>query len=270
MARQGRGHHFHAAMRKYGQENFTFSVLGDFDGDEDLAKLHEVEAIAKYRPEYNISYGGDGHHVALESRKKIGDANRGKKWTESQRAKLLVARIGRRLAAEHRRKISEANKGRVLAETARQRKRGRVVSAETRAKIAASNTGKSPSAVTRAKLREFNLGKKTSEETKRKISAANKGKPAHNRGVPHTAETKEKMRLAQLGKVRTDEARANMRAAQVKNKRPIKCLTDGRVFPSAREAEDFYGLCQAAVTRVARGITKSTRGLRFAYYEDKK
>lgn len=132
--------------------------------------------------------------------------------------------------------------------------------------MAAANTGKSPSESTRAKLRAFNLGRKDTEEVRRKKSESNKGRPAHNKGIPHKPEHVTKIRAAQTGKVRTEEARANMRAAQAKNKRPVVCLTDGKVFASGREAEQFYGLCYAAVTRVARGTIKTTHGLRFAYY----
>lgn len=266
MTRQGRGHHFHAAMRKHGIENFVFEVLGDFDGDEDLAKLYEIEAIAKYKPEYNISHGGDGHHVALESRKKIGDANRGKKWSDAQREKMRGVQVGRKVTAETRAKMSLARMGRKPTEETLQKMRGRKMSDAHRAALVVANTGKSPSEETRAKLRAFNLGRKDTEEVRRKKSTANKGRPAHNKGVPHKPEHIAKIRAAQIGKVRTEEAHANMRAAQAKNKRPVICLTDGKVFTSGREAEQFYGLCYAAVTRVARGTIKTTRGLRFAYY----
>lgn len=270
MARQGLGYHFHAAMRKHGQDNFVFEIMGDFDGDEDLAKMYEREAIEKYKPAYNISYGGDGHYVALESRKKIGDANRGKKWSDVQREKLLLARKGRKLTEAHRRKIAEANTGRKASEETLQKIRGRKRSTAIRAKLRAANLGKVHSEETRAKLRAVNLGKVMPEATRRKMSATKKGKPAHNKGVLHKPETIAKMRAAHLGRVATEKARANMRAAQAKNKRPVVCLTDGRVFHSAFEAEQFYGLCQAAVTRVVTGRIKSTRGLRFAYYEAEK
>lgn len=270
MARQGRGHHFHAAIRKYGDENFVFETVADFEGDTDLAKIFECEAIQGWKPEYNISYGGDGHYVSLESRKKIGDANRGKSPSEETRAKLREARKRYVMSDETKKKIGAAHRGRKVSEETRRRMSGRLMSEATRAKLVAVNTGKSPSEETRAKLRAANLGKKMAEETKRKMSATKKGKPAHNKGKPHKPETVEKMRASQLGKVRTEEARANMRAAQVVNRKPVKCITDGRVFASSSEAEKFYGLCQAAVTRVVSGRIKSTRGLQFIRWEEPK
>lgn len=270
IARQGLGNHLHAAMRKYGAENFVFETVADFEGDTDLAKIFECEAIQGWQPQYNISYGGDGHYVSLESRKKIGDANRGKKASEETRAKLRAARKGRTFSEESRRKMSVAHKGRKVSEDTREKMRAWERGPEMRAKLRAASTGKPQSEETRAKLRAINLGKKDSEDTKRKKSAALKGRPAHNKGKPHKPETVEKMRASQLGKVRTEEARANMRAAQVVNRKPVKCVTDGRVFASSSEAEKFYGLCQAAVTRVVSGRIKSTRGLQFIRWVEPK
>ena len=74
-AKQGKGHLFHKAIRKYGPENFVFGLLADFDGDQDLAKLYEFEAIAKYQPEYNLREGGQGGGSMPDStRKKISEA----------------------------------------------------------------------------------------------------------------------------------------------------------------------------------------------------
>lgn len=263
MARQGRGHHLHAAMRKYGDENFVFETIADFQGDEELAKAFECEAILGWKPQYNISYGGDGHHVSSETRKKIGDANRGKVASAETRAKQRAARLGQKHTLEHRQNISAGNKGKLRSEETKARLRGRVVADEVRAKLAAANTGKTHSDLTREKIRLIRLGTKASEETKRRMSAALRGKPAHNKGTSHSAETKAKMRAAQLGKVRSEEARANMRAAQVVNRKPVRCTTDGRVFASSSDAEHFYGLCKGAVTRVVTGRIKSTKGLYF-------
>jgi len=66
------------------------------------------------------------------------------------------------------------------------------VSAETRAKISASNTGKTLSAETRAKIAAANIGKTFSAETRAKLSAANTGKT-------RSAEQRAKMSAAQAG-----------------------------------------------------------------------
>lgn len=66
------------AINKHGQENFVFEMLADFDGDEELAKLYEREMIEKYRPEYNLNYGGDGGTTHPDTRRKISEANKGR------------------------------------------------------------------------------------------------------------------------------------------------------------------------------------------------
>lgn len=269
MARQGRGHHFHAAMRKYGAENFVFEVVQDFQDDEDLAKMFEREAILGWKPQYNISHGGDGHHVSMESRKKIGDANRGRPKSAETLEKMRVARIGKKATEETKAKMRATwaakygpRKPRVYTP--------RVFTPEQRAYMSAINTGKTHSEETRAKIRAARALQVITDETRAKQSAALKGRPAHNKGVTPSAETRAKMRATHLARPPvTDEARANMRVAQAKNRKPVQCVNDGRVFESSREAEIFYGLCQAAVTRVVTGRIKSARGLVFIRWEPK-
>jgi len=115
---------FQRAMAKYGVGSFSFRVLGDFGDDEDLAKVYEMEAIAGYRPEYNLSFGGDGGSMPPEVRAKIS-ANRkgypgtwlGKKFSEEHRARISKSLTGskhpwaRFKSVEARRKTSESLKG---------------------------------------------------------------------------------------------------------------------------------------------------------------
>ena len=78
VASSGRGWRLHAAMRKYGADSIKFETLFDFEGDEELAKIYEIEAIAKYRPKYNLSHGGDGGTVHPDTARKISAANKGR------------------------------------------------------------------------------------------------------------------------------------------------------------------------------------------------
>lgn len=93
---------FQHAINKYGPENFVFEVLGDFDGDEELAKLYEIEAIAKYKPEYNLSYGGDGGSLSEETRAKIS----------ASRIGLPGTWLGKKFSDEHRANMRASFKGR--------------------------------------------------------------------------------------------------------------------------------------------------------------
>ncbi len=91
---------FSSALKKYGDENFVFEVMYDFDGDEELAKLYEIEAIEKYRPEYNLSRGGDGGSLAEETKQRISASNLGKSRnlgvpkSEETRRRMSIAMTG--------------------------------------------------------------------------------------------------------------------------------------------------------------------------------
>lgn len=51
--------HFHRAIRKYGRDNFVFTVLGVYP-DYRSGLDAEIKAIADVNPEYNMTVGGDG------------------------------------------------------------------------------------------------------------------------------------------------------------------------------------------------------------------
>lgn len=119
-------------------------------------------------------------------------------------------------SAEHRRKNSEANKGRVLsAETrlklaSRPKRVGWTHSVETRARMSQSHTGAKKSDETKAKMSlaaSTRVRKPHSEETKAKMRASHLGKK-------HSAETKDRLRVVNKGKVISEETRARMSASQ--------------------------------------------------------
>jgi group I intron endonuclease len=103
-ANSGGGHMFHAALRKYGADNFVFEVLANFIDDYDLAKVYEWEMICKHRPEYNLTAGGEGGGFAASTIEKMRAAKVGKK----HRPEVIAARLGRKHSEEHRRNISLA------------------------------------------------------------------------------------------------------------------------------------------------------------------
>ena len=143
----------------YGKDAFTYEILEANVFDELVPDL-EVAYIASFNTVaphgYNQNSGGTHAIPSAETRRKISEAQKGKK-----------------LSAEHRRKISEAHKGSTHSE-------------ETRCKISEAKKGKPRSEETRRKLSEANKGKKNgphSAETRRKISEAHRGSPrsAENR-----------------------------------------------------------------------------------------
>lgn len=154
-----------------------------------------------------------------------------------------------------RRKISEANKGRIPVF------KGRKWTEEARLRMKEAKRGKpGPWA-----------GKKRPEETVAKIAAALKGKSTWMKGRKHTEESRRK--LSEAAKRRVGTATVKLRAAAAVNirqaheaiKRPVRCLNDGRVFASAREACVFYGLPKNAVSQQIAGQRRRKDGLRFEY-----
>lgn len=81
------------------------------------------------------------------------------------------------------------------------------------------------------------------------------GYTARGQGVALTEEHKNNIRVGQLLNPPSREKRSN----------PVRCLTDGRVFPSANAADRFYGLSPSSTAKIARGEFKSRRGLVFEY-----
>jgi len=125
------------ALKKYGFNNFTFSVLEECQKDEFDSK--EVFWIKKLGATYNMTDGGKGakgYHPSLEERAYISKCARAQ-WdrmtdeekkekllqltgpkvghivSEETREKLRKANLGKRQSFESRRKKSEANKGRL-------------------------------------------------------------------------------------------------------------------------------------------------------------
>lgn len=230
-ADSGRGSLLHAAIRKYGHDNIVFEVLQDFNGDYDLAKLYEQEYIAKYRPEYNLTGGGEGGTLAVSTRLKIAAAHLGRKRSAEARANMSAAQ--RRRGAEH------------------------PPDAETREKMRQAKLGRKHRPESLAKM----VGRKDSPETRAKKAAAQTGRPATKgkTGQATSAETREKIRHSlRLARWVDTPARAASRArtgttaAREARKIPVRCLGDGMIFESVRAAAEFYELDPAKLGAAIR------------------
>jgi len=140
----------------------------------DTLNYHEMEKKwIKFYGRENLTNGTDGgdgqlgHHPSLETRKKMGEARRGKNNPN----------FGKTFSDEYRKKLSEAHKGQISG------MKGKHLSEETKNKISLSlsgenhpNYGKHLSKETCKKISESNKGRILSEEIKEKISIAHKGK----------------------------------------------------------------------------------------------
>jgi hypothetical protein len=78
---------------------------------------------------------------------------------------------------------------------------GKIVSAETREKLAIANTNRHASEATRQKISDALKGRTFSAETRDKISIANKGKPSPMYGRTHTADARKKISDSNKGKL---------------------------------------------------------------------
>ena len=129
-----------SAIKKYGKESFEIKVMVRCNSIEEMnhRETYYIKLFDTVAPKgYNLTRGGrNGKHVE-ETKKKIGDKQRGNRNHN----------FGKKASAETRHKMSASQKGRVKTP-------------EERAKLSAANTG----AV-------------FSEERKKNISIALKGKP---------------------------------------------------------------------------------------------
>lgn len=158
----GSGKLIKRAIKKYGSENFTRTLICFCESVEDMyRKEREIvnkEFISR-DDTYNLNIGGVGSSDYC-IRKKISDSNKGRKKSEKTKQNMSKAQKLRKhkpLSIEHKAKIGLASKGHTL-------------SAESRAKLSASNTGKIVSEEAKQNMSKSHIGVKLSLEHKNKIS----------------------------------------------------------------------------------------------------
>lgn len=143
--RKGKGYkgctHFNNAIKQYGWDNFRHLILFE-NLTKQEAERQERFLIDKFdstnkKKGYNIENGGNsnGKH-SEETKRKIGNANRGCRHTEETKRILSEKHKGKKLSEEHRKKLAEhLNKYRGW-------NKGRRTPDDVRLKIAISNTGR--------------------------------------------------------------------------------------------------------------------------------
>jgi group I intron endonuclease len=110
----------YCAMRKYGIENFEFSILEQTNNIETLKEL-EKKYIQQYNSYcfqessngYNMTLGGDGtfgYKHSEDIKKKIGDIQRGRPISKESKLRLLNANVGKPKSIEVKNKISKSHK----------------------------------------------------------------------------------------------------------------------------------------------------------------
>lgn len=125
-ARRGSSLRFHRAIRKYGEENFSWEIIYHADNLQDLNNAEEY-LIAEYQSRvkgYNVKFGGDNQRIPEETKRRIGKANTGKKHSVETRKKMSMDRkgeksphFGRKLSKSRCIDIGVASKARNCGET---------------------------------------------------------------------------------------------------------------------------------------------------------
>lgn len=241
VAKRGRTTLIARALRKYGLDAFTLTVLAEASTYEELCEMERV-AIQEYdtfNPHgYNLTLGGEGTLGRLqtdEAKAAISAKNKGKIHDQAFRDAVSARMKGVPKSPEQRAKMGEWQRGehnsqfgkkpahhdKMLAAVAAKREadptwgKGRQMSEEHRAKLLEANTGRKMSEENRAKVSAVHRGKVVSAETRAKLSAAtqrqfaSQGNPMQGR--THSAETRALMSAQRKGKPLSEEHRARMR-----------------------------------------------------------
>lgn len=114
--------HFYSAIQKYGWDNFEHNILF-VDLSREEACLKEQELIKEYNSMnrefgYNSTSGGDIFKMNEETKQKISQAMMGNQnglghsCSEEKKKKISEAQKGRKFTEEHKQKLSEAAKNR--------------------------------------------------------------------------------------------------------------------------------------------------------------
>ena len=113
--------HFINAWKRDGEENFEFTVLLECEeSDLNMYEEYYIFELMTYDPRvgYNKDYGGKSGRPTEETKRKIGEARKGKQLSEETKRKISEAKkgkycgeknpnYGKQLSEETKRKISE-------------------------------------------------------------------------------------------------------------------------------------------------------------------
>ena len=216
-----------AAIRKYGEDAFTWEVLKSF-GTFAEALAGEIRFIEQLKPAYNITGGGEGFRGMArtpEWRRKISLANKGRKASPETIANMRAAR----LAADSGKPVICLNDGQVFRS----------------AKRAAEYYS-----VSKKQIGEICCGRET----------ATKGLHFQFYHAPLSA-----AECAEIVARRELHKKKNLSILGESRKRPVTCLSDGMTHESGVAAARYYRIAQMRVVQLCQSGTATRAGLRFMY-----
>ena len=118
---------FYPALRKHGWDAFEWTFYHCW---ADMLNEFEISLIAacdSFHNGYNCTEGGDGGRCCEESRKKMSESHKGKKFSNETKKKMSEAKKGNKHALgckhseEAKKKIGEGNKGKKYSEEVRKK-----------------------------------------------------------------------------------------------------------------------------------------------------
>lgn len=215
---------FVRALSKYGADSFVWSVMAKVEAARlDFFERLFIRAFRSKKPlGYNMTDGGEGgatitgRRRSKETKKKIGDAQRGR-----NKGKTFEEIHGAEKAAEIRAKCSKNRKG-------------KPVSSKTRELLSAAMKRRATPEYCAA-LSARLMGHAVSKAARRKMSESQK-KRLH---PPHTAETKAKIGAGRRGKLHSEETKESIRAQFL-----------------GKTLEDRYGAERAAIIKAKQSESR--------------
>ena len=166
------------ARRKYGPENFEYTVLMKVTGDNpeevkpylDTLEICFIRMYDSFKNGYNLTEGGGvgtlGYHHTDETKEHLRVVNIGNKYN-----------LGHNRSEETRRKISESNKGKTVSEESKRKNseshKGKTVWNKG---VTGWTKKKQISDESRERYREAARKRGISDETRKKINESNKGR----------------------------------------------------------------------------------------------
>ena len=123
-ARLGHNTHLHRAIRKHGVDNFCFEILKQGEDHEWGLKVVEPYFVGMWKPEYNMTDGGEGilglAH-SEETRQKLRERATGKIPSVETRRRMSESQTGRKHSDETRKKMSLSQRGHVTSEETKEK-----------------------------------------------------------------------------------------------------------------------------------------------------
>lgn len=171
--------HFSNAIRKYGKDDFAWSVIRSYVSRLNLNQI-EIKCIRLYNSfysGYNSTPGGNQHALTQEVKDKISKKLIGRKLPQSTCDKMSKAQKGRTHTEESIAKMSDAHSGKVISKEHRKNisiaRVGLVHNDETREKISKSQSGKVLSKEHKNKMSKPKLKIETVKEIRAKHKTGN-------------------------------------------------------------------------------------------------